>query len=892
MADRYVTCTCPNCANKINFLEGDRYVTCDACFTNYSAEDLLGSNNHQVGGAGAANLALSAAALIDTSEAAAAYLETFFDSYDWEEYYGVTKVEIDEIAKLVEKNKIKNAVNPTTWVLEFNSIAIPLSKKVEGLAILEARIKEKYTNDIDDNEVIELFDSYRRVCGSLIAEGEKHIKKLENDIKYCEKYQCDAATLSTLKKEADRIAKRIKTLTPVTSVEEIPSVVQLKREKDARYEQELAARGVNAPQIYADAINCLSFSDDANRALELFLQIKGYKDADKHIAKLNRYFNFNSELFNISGKKFTSAVDKKEEETEEQNADTKKSKLSIKKLTPQNYSFTPVGPKTVSLYEVNNLVPSKEPMVKNISNTLCSFGDNIYFIKNGKQLCAYNIKRNAETVLYSTKVGYFNTNKAGNAPVSRYTTSKEQFYIKVKLDLTKAEKKKGCLSGLKDLFKKKQVKEEKELNNYSILLVDMLNVSCKTIIEKTVDITDVYDDKIFYTTAKMVDEEVATTLHVYDIRENITRTILDESCEIHNVSEGKVIYSLWDPTQYNQNLYALDIETNANVLIEKNIYNYSRIINGRVYYTVGNDEYCALFSNSVEGNDRLEIMPNAEDIWFVKNGWMYVNVGQYVHKVSADGKIRIRLARDMQRIVKMGNGYIYYIDSYNDLHIVRADGNNNKILCKDIDGGLIVDDDAIYYLRNEAVAGYGRNAKRSNSLYRLDLEGHNVKKLAFDVAQIANFDESTIYILRNCTRTYEVTTPTSAKDFVTTYETRNLKVYYAFNKATEEFEELLILGLPVGESKEFKSGCFKKAKKLEVTYKEVPLKIKYERVGIAKAGQTSDEHDEEVAAAQQAAQANKNKQLGCGNLNASNQKQAPKANNAKANNPGCSQGKK
>lgn len=878
MADKYVTATCPHCGGKIDYLENATVATCYFCDRNILVSELKGNSG---AASSQMNYAQNAAQLIDTSESAHAYLENYFDLLDWSEYQSVSDVAIEEIERVVEKNKIKNAVNPLTWSLEFISINTPLNKKIDGLALLENELKEKY-NSADNTESFETYDAYMRVNNHLVASREQLIKKLQFDIKYFEKFNGDTATASQMKREVEKTTKRLNELKTISEIDEIPAIIQLKKEKDAKYETEAASRGINAEMVYGEAINALSFSDDASRALELFIKVRGYKDSEKYIERLNKYYSFNGELYNITGNRYTTATDK-EETTQEQNTQSKKTKIDVKKLTPTNYSFTPVGPKTFSLYPVENLVAASKPVIKNMTKIVTSFGNSVFYIKKGKELCAYDLKKHVESVLYSTKVGYFYTDKNRKEnPWFAFTTDKNSFFMKVKLDLTKVEKKKGCIQSIKDSFKK-PVQEEKELNNYTIIKIDMINVSCETIIEKTVDIYDWYDDKIFYTVAKKVNDEVENTFFMHDIVKNYTKKVLDNQCDIHNVCNGKVIYSTWDPTQYNMNLHVLDIETNITTLVEKNIYDYFSTINGRVYYTVGNAQYCPLFSNNLEGSDRVEIMQNVQKIVAVKHNWMYVLKGLHpfisLFKVSVDGKKYHHICSRLSSIVKMTNGYIYYIDTANRLHIVRNDGKNDKIIADGLSEGnnLIIDKDAIYYVRKEIVSSSGSKTTYSNSLYRMDLDGHNVKKLAFDVKQVSNFDDSTIYILRNVTRTYEVTTPISAKETKTSYETYNLKIYSAFNKVTEDFEELLVLGLPTAEEKEFKPGCFKKPKKIKVTYKEVPLKIKYVRTDVAKAGATSAEADKESAAL--AAVNGTNNNQGCGNY--LNQTQN------KSNNQGC-----
>ena len=324
---------------------------------------------------------------------------------------------------------------------------------------------------------------------------------------------------------------------------------------------------------------------------------------------------------------------------------------------------------------------------------------------------------------------------------------------------------------------------------------------------------------------------------VYDFDKKDTDRVLEFGCHVHEVCGTKVVYSELNPSSYNLDLYVYDLEDKTSVLLENNVADFFRVIKDKVYYTVGNDEHCPLFSINLDGTGRTEIMSNIENIIFVHAGWMYVvkrwRSNVLLMKVSIDGTKRVRITNKFSKIVKIDNGYVYYIDIYGDLHIVRNDGEEDRIIAEDISSDCIIDSNLIYFTRKEQVSD---NAT-ALSLYSMDVEGFNLRKIEFNINAMAKYDESTIYFEKNEVVRYEITTPVSVKETTTTYRTFNLTRVYAYDKMTHEKKVVLTLGLPKPGHFQFNSGCFgKKVTNADETYVEVPIRHKYVRRNKIKAG--------------------------------------------------------
>ena len=325
---------------------------------------------------------------------------------------------------------------------------------------------------------------------------------------------------------------------------------------------------------------------------------------------------------------------------------------------------------------------------------------------------------------------------------------------------------------------------------------------------------------------------------VCNLRTGEKAQVLGDDCHIHDVINDKVIYTTWDPNEYNQMLFAYDLKTDVTTLIEANVFGYFKTIQGRVYYTVGNKKHAPLFSNNLDGTDRLEIMRNIKDILTVIDGWMYVTRGSgrntTLFKISPDGKETILVCTDVKYIIEIKTSYTYYTDGNGALHVVRNDGKNDMLIAYDIDEeNVIIDKDFIYYLRREPV---GKN-KKAFSLYRMEPDGSNTKKLIFNVNSIQNYDENYIYVYKCATTNYIATE--KENDEVKSEKRVKFKVskFFIFDKKTETEAPLLSLGLPNEESRIEKRGCFKKDLKRTVTYFEISNKIPYKKEGLAAAGE-------------------------------------------------------
>lgn len=821
---------CPNCTHNLYFKKGDKTVTCNCCDQVVDVDDIVRGASSSAASAPAINVA-SIAMSIDTPESGLVYVESFFANYDWDAYKTTSVIGIEEIDGMVEKNKIKNGANFNAWVLDFKSKVTPLVKKIEGLAEFEKEMAKAY-NPVDNTVALESFDVYARIIRTLVDSKDAILKQLAFDVEYAKKFGADSTTCDGLSSDYAELKGVLDGLSVPKKLDDVDAIKEVKEQINKKIVSSLAAKGIDAVSTYREAVEIYEAASlDKSRALELFESIKGYADSNEYIEKINKFFNYNYNLFAFFGRHYIFKEDKVamfDPNNKGGNNDGAKDSAAAQEEAISVPAF--------SLHEIVDGVPADEPLFKGLTKILTCYSNKLFYISKNKKICCYDVAKHEETVIDEGKNGSYDAiNNANNFFVA---DDGKAFFMRKKLSL--AEKKTGCFASIKEMFAsffKKNKAPVVRKDNYSILYVDMAACSAKTVVDELIDITEYYGNNLFYIKADTTPSSEATFFMVCDLTTGESTKILDDSCEIHNVVDNKVVYSVWTPNDYNKDLYVLDLETGVKTLIENNVYDYFATINGRIYYTVGNDSYCPLFSNNTDGTDRLEIMQNVAKIAGVRGGWMYLIKGSgrntALVKISADGKQRFVVCTQLKEIVEFTDSYVYYIDTSSTLRVVRNDGHDNRVIAGGMTrDNIIVEYDAIYYLRPESVS----SNKKAYSLYKMDLSGHNSKKLIFNVNSFKDYDKDTLYLMRKEWVLFEIKTPISAKETSTDYKKFNVTRYFKFNKHTGAIKTVLELGLPKTDKFEYKSGCFKKKVEAESSFREVPDKSSFKRNNVALAG--------------------------------------------------------
>ena len=818
--------TCPYCPAKLTYEEGADSVLCNFCDQLIPISELLKTKKKNGRSASADGSGFAAFTGFDNPESGVVFLENFFDTYDWETYKQLPEIEIPEIDEVIGNNKIKNGAVPETWYLDFMGLYVPVSKKFEALSDCEKVIIEKF-NPVDPTEIFSAFDTYKSIASTLIEKEESILKSLNSAIKYAERFSLNAESLAEMRKNSSEIAKKFSTITTRTvetkngsktvvidKIEGLKAYEVAKTTYATKSVNDYAAKGIDAPGTYKKALEEYN-ANNIPAALYLFEAIRNYSDSALYISKLNQYFSFFSEVYRFAGQHF---IYKK-------SASDRALELKDAKNNNRENIESALLPTAISLYRVVDGVPEEVPTITGIRQVITCYGTKLFFFKTGQGIACYDIATGVETIidkgdeiLYQNDEGNFVCGFSGHAPT---------FYVRKRF----AEPIKGCGG------KQKGVKLN-DLNPFSLLLIDMSTSACTVVVKEMTDIKLRKDDKIFFDYAYLVggskgclgigkkESECKFRLMVCDIAKGTVDSVLDDDCDICAVSGDKVVYTLWKDNDLNEDLHVYDMENGTDVLIEKNIYEFFRIIDDKIYYTIGNAQFQPLVRANFDGSEREQVMMNIRKIELIRGGWFYATKGKGFNsiliKTRIDGKDTKLICSGIDHVIRFEGNYIYYSDMFGNLRVVRIDGKDDRLIAEKVDK-IFPSDEGLYYCRNEYVDDHSTNY----SLYYMDKEGKNIRKIVFDVDQVKNDDiTNNIYFSRTENVRFRAFKP--GKENKAFYQFFNItKYFYISKEANSEPVLFLTLGLPKNEMKQ---GCFGKSK-LDLVYVPDPIVHSYKNRG-------------------------------------------------------------
>ena len=385
--------SCPNCGSKLIYGVEDQSVMCYACDSLVNVADFATSKSTESVNAGGSGFAMPTVIGFDNPESGVVFMENFFENYAWDEYQRDAELEISELANVINTNKMKNGAVAASWYLEYKGLSVPVRKKIEGLSLIGEKIGKAY-NPNDLTEAYEFYDLYVNINKKLLAEKENVFKRLENAIKFAERFKLEKAKLNEIRADIEDLkAVYEKEVTVVTDIREIPAYQAAQMAINTEKSRELAIRGIDAKRSYNEALQWYnSDNPDKSVALAFFERVRGYGDSVKYINNINQYFDFGRELYRFCGKYF---IFKRESYVATLNVDElgkKKKKAKAPEAQPQE-----VLPKALALYEVVDGEPAAEPIIKGIAQMISCYGSRIYYFKLNQGIFSYDIYSAEET---------------------------------------------------------------------------------------------------------------------------------------------------------------------------------------------------------------------------------------------------------------------------------------------------------------------------------------------------------------------------------------------------------------------------------------------------------------------------------------------------------------
>lgn len=836
MEEKFIKVNCPHCSYALTFQETDENVVCPQCDSVFGAKEL--QRNVSMVNKIEPNLATTLLDSIESSDAALAYLENYFATFNWENFINETNITISDIKKMVEKRKVVNASDASTWVLEFKAYVVPLLRKIEGLNTLVDKMVENHKSE----QRFVYYDTYKEIIANLIAERDNLFKILKADIEFAKKYGVKNDVLALMEEENKKLTKALSSLQEATPIEDIPAFNKVLKEEETRVVEKYREMDIDAPSVFKSALEDVE-SGRYNTASNKLSTILEYRNAQELVNKINRIAVF-GDLYLIGNKTYylkSTAVVQTFNPLENDNKKGKKQQVEVVEQDDVNHCY--------ELYEIEDLNPSTTALVSDIVCVITVFGSKLYYFKRNVGIVYFDVQTKETVEVYKTLLKNLVLFKDGNN--SMYiNTFHTKVFIKRILE-HRIEQKKGCI------FKKKPLDEGPlKGNNYELVELDLIKNSTKTIIPELVDVFDYFDNKFFYTAFTDKDSKFSE-FFMLDTTTYNKKKFLSSDCQILSVKEGKIVYAKWKYTFYNKDLHILDIETEEDNILETNFYDFIAVKEGKVFYTVGNNKFAPLFSINFDGTNRMEIMKEVENIIGSNGNFFFFVKGKYnkaIWKISLDGKERICLCTSFKKLIHITPTNTFYIDSSDSLCMVRNDGKMLKEIAQGVDKNqsICIAKDGIYFTRRELINidKTTRKGIYNSSIYFIDFNGKDFKKIMFDVDKVY-YDEKEdgFYFKRTETTDFEFVDVVDKKHNNTHYDTIDLIRFYRYDFVKHEYTLVLTTNYPTPNSVDLKKGCFRK-KQIHMVGEihELPVQIEYIREDVAEEGEVLQDQIDEVEA--------------------------------------------
>ncbi len=672
------TLRCPSCGASLK-VENDQAATeCLYCGNTVIPTEDLPSQSQKEAASGAIKVEG-----IKTAGSALAYMDLFFEEYDWEAFAYAQTLSVQEMDILAASLQSSYADDKNTWFACFKAAAVPFAHKVKGCESLLATAVEEHKKD--NLDAYSTFDAYKRIAAMVLARKKDVLANLE-------KFLSKAAKYGAAEKELDRLKVELESVKALTDgaavvynhLEDVPEVKAFLQEKNREIEEKLAARGIDAKAEYARATQLIQ-EKNYTEALGVLLTLKGFADTKKLIEELDRYFLLN-DVLEITGKLYY-----------------------FKKEDDEDSVF--------ALYPSVNGQVGEEPIIRRIRKIITNYADVLYYLDDRNYLQQYR---------FATGVG--------RKLFDRHLTKRDIYVHNRKAYL---------------IAPIESSDEDRVCRNLVVL-----NLATGGVTEILKDINSVISltgNKLIYTAYESGTNWLDTCVLNVDTMEIVP--VGAGGITVEGFVGNCAIYTTCAPNDKNKNLYIKPLNEQPPILIEQNIYEFCDIIAGKLFYYIGNSARKTLITISRDGTDRREWPRYIHKVLFEQGGWLYFvrksGYNSVLCRARLDGSRYKVIAADVEKFIKIQNGYLYYINDDAQLVKVRMDGSNFQVLCEAVESVLSVREDKVIFvsyddriLINEEENVFAYNVK---SIYAVDFSGSGKIKLAYNIQNADEHDDDTVY---------------------------------------------------------------------------------------------------------------------------------------------------
>lgn len=706
---------CPTCGANLKAANGTDTITCVYCGNSIVpvTETTPVAQKETVSGGFSGVLKVEG---IKTSSSALAYIEQFFEEYDWEAFAYAQTLSIAEIDKLASSLKVSSADDKNTWFVCFKAIYVPFIHKIDGCKQILSSVIEEYKKD--NLDAYSKFDAHKRIATMISARKNDIVANLEKIAANAAKYGASSTEVSGLNANIDSI-KNLAVVDVYSDVENIPEIKAFIEAKNAKIAQELAAEGINAENEYFRAKNLIA-EQNYLEALNVLLSLKGYSDTGALIEKIDKYYLI-SYVLEIEGI------------------------LYYFKKESSEYD-------SLNLYPTADGKISEKALIKGIGKIITNYADVLYYLDSSNKLKKFNLSTKTEEKIYDKSLNKKSIYVYGWKVFLLASSQKRNL---IELDLTTGTIK-TVLEDIKEIVSLTDNKmiytvlEKTNSDSYESsykTLTNIINIDTMDIVElgtKKVSIEGFIDNYVVYT--QVSPNEYNKNLYIKALNSDEPEKLIEQNIyKFCDIIADKLFYYIGNSR--NQTLININCDGSerkewplyiSDVLFEQG---------GWLYFIRKAGYNSILCKSRLDGSKFSIIAADIEEFIEIKNGYLYyINDVSTLVKVRMDGSNLQELCDDVETVLSVKEDKIIFV-SIDDrittgtfeqsttkivksIYAVDFSGSGKIKLAYNIKSAKEYDDNTVYYIAAQEIkSSYDQLEKQLDVLYKLDVETNRVEKL-------------------------------------------------------------------------------------------------------------------------------------------------------------------
>ncbi|MBR6676367.1 MAG: DUF5050 domain-containing protein [Clostridia bacterium] len=686
------TLKCPNCGAPLKAVNDSDAIDCVYCGNTVVPVN----DSNPVEGADNAFSGTIRIEGIKTSASALAYMDEFFEEYDWASFATSDYLTVYAMDKLVSSVKMNSADDKNTWICAFKASYVPFVKKVEGCNTLLREIIEEYEKD--DLDAYSKFDAYKRVTSKLASSKESTVATLEKAIANAKKYGAEADELEPITAALDSLKScDVDALCKYDAIDSIPEIKRFADEKNARIAEELRAKGIDANALYND-VKTLIQAKSYVKALQALHTLDGYLDSASIAKKVDNYYLID-DILEVTGKLY--------------------------------YYMSSPKKDTLSLYPEENGTIAKKPLIKKIAQVVTNYADLLYFVDNKGKLKKYDLankllekvydKHVSQSVICVYKQKAYLMGFKGKIPGE----SNELIELDLATGATRSlltnvrsiiSIKDGKIAYISSEIRGKAPQPARtcvlDLDSMRFIAIGTLNITLHGYIGDYAIYTRQAPNKL---NQNLYAKSISTSDPEFIIEHNIyaVNTIMADKIFFYiGSSANKSLISI-NPDGTDRKEYPLFV---SKLLFEQG---------GWIYFIRRSGYNAVLCKSRIDGSAFTVIAPDIDEFVSLKNGYLYyISTYKALMKVRMDGTTLTRLCDKVDKVLSVNESKLIYItfddNGKKSIYAESFDGSGKRKLVYDIRTAKEYDDNTIYYITSDKVeSDDGKSQPFTDTLCRL-----------------------------------------------------------------------------------------------------------------------------------------------------------------------------